>query len=285
MPLDHITLRIQLDIDGDQGTKFTMTVPKSLHVEELKRVILKQKNLSKNAIVVLSCQEKILKDSTVTLDRLEFVTNNVLISCIVTKREDEQVKADDEEAQYQDDKIEPVLECEFIKRPLGFAVWANEKGENAIVTKVAGQNALTLGIQIGYCVYKINDQCVLNKKHKEVLFCLKKTICPLRIIFVDLGQEYTIAFKTKPLGFTVVQDKEDNNAKVSQINMRAAALGGVRIGSYVTAVNNKLVFGMKHREILSIINNALFPINLRFRRPPKLSPMPSGKKDRTNRKK
>jgi len=258
-------------------TCFSKTVSLNLRVKELEQQIREDQNIPKDLGVLLLCQGEQLKKLDTILDHRDILSNNALINCIF--------KGDycdnwEEEEQYQDDKAEPVLECEFKSRPFGFAVWANDKGENGIVTKVDGKEALDLGILIGYCVYKVNDQCVFNKPHKKVLSCLKNSSCPLRITFLDLGQEYTIAFKTKPLGFTVIQDKEDNNAKVCKINMRAAALGGVKIGSYITAVNNKLVFGMKHRDILSIISQSLFPINLRFRRPPKLS-----KRDRKSRKK
>ena len=187
-----------------------------------------------------------------------------------TGREIEQLINDEEDSRYNDEKVLPVLECVFNSRPFGFAVWANERGQNAIVTKVAGENALRLGIMIGYCVYKVNDKLVFNQSHEEVLGYLKDMSCPLKVTFIDLGREYTVAFQSKPLGFTVVQDREGNNAKVSKINKKKAVDAGVKIGSYVTAVNNLYVFGLGHRNIISVINKAEFPITLRFRRTPKL---------------
>jgi len=267
----EITISLQVGV-GKDAVKDSMTVSVNATVDDLRRLVRKKQNVSDESGVVIIANGSKLQNPDVTLEDLGMTDGSALF-CIVSKtkgREIEQILPDDEDAQYQDDKVEPILDCEFKSRPFGFAVWANEKGENAIVTKVAGKNALKLGIQIGYCVYKVNNEVVFNKKHNEVLDCLKNTSCPLRITFLDLGREYTIAFKTKPLGFTVIQDREENNAKVSKINTRAAAMVGVKIGSYVVAVNNQPVFGLKHREIIKIINSAMFPINLRFRRPPKL---------------
>jgi len=274
---DLITLQIQSGHGAKPDACFSKIVSLNLRIRELEQQIREEQNIPNDLEVLLLCQGKRLNEHDTIFDHREMLRNNALINCIFKGG---YRKNWEEEEQYQDDKAEPVLECEFKSRPFGFAVWANHKGENGIVTKVCGSEALDLGIQIGYCVYKVNDICMFNKPYKEVMRCLKKSSCPLRITFLDLGQEYTIAFKTKPLGFTVNQDKEDNNARVSKINMRAAALGGVKIGSYITAVNNQLVFGMKHRDILTIISKSLFPINIRFRRPPKLR-----KKDRGSRKK
>jgi len=268
---NEIQVTVQVGV-GDDAVKDTVTVLKLATVEDLRVILRQRQKVDEKAGIVLIFNGATLVNPDVTMEDMG-ITNGSMLFCIISKvkgREIEQPQPNDEDAQYKDDKVEPILDCEFKSRPFGFAVWANEKGENAIVTKVAGKNALALGIQIGYCVYKVNNQTVFNKKHNEVLDCLKNTDCPLRITFLDLGREYTIAFKTKPLGFTVIQDREENNAKVSKINTRGAAMVGVKIGSYVVAVNNEPVFGKKHRDIIKIINQAHFPINLRFRRPPKL---------------
>jgi len=256
---------------------FSKTVSLNLSVREFEQQIREEWNIPKDLEIILLCQGERLNELGTIYDQREVLIDNALICCIFHGGNCDNWE---EEEEYQDDKAEPVLECLFESRPFGFALWANAKGENGIVTKVYGSEALDLGIQIGYCVYKVNDKCLFNKPHQQVMSYLQKSSCPLRITFLDLGQEYTIAFKTKPLGFTVIQDKDDNNAKVCKINMRATALGGVKIGSYITAVNNQLVFGMKHRDILNIISKSLFPINIRFRRPPKLR-----KRDRGSKKK
>lgn len=177
-----------------------------------------------------------------------------------------------------------VLKCNFDKRPFGFAVWANAQGKNAIVTKVAGERALRLGIQIGYVVFTCNGEKVYGKPHDEVLELLKTTKCPLVLEFADLGKEYQCVFQRKPLGFTVIQDREENNAKVSKINTRDAQEKNIKIGSYLVGVqsgapisNNGVevliptnVFGKKHRAIIATINQAAFPITVKYRHPPPL---------------
>jgi len=214
----------------------------------------------------------------ITLGQMGIMKDSLII-CILSsagpasektqeQKEIEALGADESEVGKENLKI--VLTCEFKKRPFGFAVWANAQGKNAIVTKVAGANALKLGIQIGFVVYKCNDELVYGQPHDTVLELLKTTPTPLSLKFADLGEEYTCAFTQKPLGFTVIQDREENNAKVSKINTRAAQNLGVLIGSYVVGVNTVKVFGMKHKAIIAEINRASFPINIIFRHPPPL---------------
>jgi len=269
---DFITVRVQIGLNKEK--RFDKTVPQDSTIEDLRRVIRHNLDLdiSSSDGVVLISNGQSLKNPNITLADLGICSESLII-CIISKqtgREIEKLFNNEEDTNYENGKITPVLECVFHSRPFGFAVWANERGRNAIVTKVAGNYALQSGIQIGYCAYKINDTPVFNKSHDEVFEYLKNWKCPLRITFIDLGREYAVAFQSKPMGFTVVQDREGNNAKVSKIIMKKAGDAGVKIGSYVTAVNNVQVFGSEHRKIISTINQADFPIILKFRRPPKL---------------
>jgi len=269
---DLITVRIQIGLNKEK--RFGKTISQDSTIDDLRRIIRgnPDMDISPSDGVVLISNGQSLKNPNITLADLGICSESLII-CIISKetgREIEQLINDEEDNTYEGEKFMPVLECIFTSRPFGFAVWANGRGENAIVTKVAGKNALREGIMIGYCVYKVNDKLVFNQSHEEVLGYLKTMSCPLKVTFIDLGREYTIAFQSKPLGFTVVQDREGNNAKVSKINKKKAVDAGVKIGSYVTAVNNLYVFGLGHRKIISIINKAEFPITLRFRRPPKL---------------
>jgi len=267
---DLITVRIQVGLDKRIG--FTKTVPQDSTVDDMRRVIREHQKIAPSDGVVLISNGQSLKNPDITMADLG-ICNDSMIICIISKehgRDIEKIFGDGEEKRYTNKRLEPVLECEFVSRPFGFAVWADESGNNAIVTKVAGRRALHLGIQIGYCVYKVNNLLVFNWKHKEVLKCLKTTACPIRITFLDLGTEHTVSFERKPLGFTVVQDKESNNAKVSKINLKSAAQKGIKIGSYIIAVHDNRVFGLGHKNIIEIINNARFPIRLKFRQPPKL---------------
>lgn len=266
-----ITVRIQMGV-GDYY-RIVENVPQSSTVDSIRQSIRKSQNISPADGLVLISNGQRLRNPEVTLEELG-ICNDSMIICIISKergREIEELLGEDQEAKYDDDQtVQPVLECEFSERPFGFAVWANDTGDNAIVTKVAGQRALEFGIKIGYSVYKVDDLLVFNNKHEKILECLKTVNCPVRISFVDLGKEYTAIFNSKPLGFTVVQDAEENNARVSKINTRKAVEIGVKVGWHVTAVNGQYVFGLKHKEIVTVINKAIFPINLRFRRPPKL---------------
>jgi len=266
---DLITVRIQVGLD--KSVRFSKTVPQDTTVDDMRHIVRQHQKIAASDGVVLISNGQSLKNPDITLADLG-ICNDSMIICIISKEKGREIEKiiGDENGQYENKRLEPVLECEFLSRPFGFAVWANESGDNAIVTKVAGRRALHLGIQIGYCVYKVNDILVFGCKHKEVLKCLKTTECPIKITFLDLGNEYTVSFERKPLGFTVVQDKESNNAKVSKINLKSAAQKGIKIGSYIVAVNDNRVFGMGHKSIIEIINKARFPIRLRFRHPPKL---------------
>jgi len=271
----------------DKRVRFSKTVSQDTTVGDMRQIIRQQQKVAANDGLVLISNGQSLKNPEITMADLG-ICNDSMIICIISKekgRDIEKLIGDDEEANYKDESIIPVLKCEFEARPFGFAVWANERGENAIVTKVSGRKALHHGIQIGYCVYDVNNIVVFNCKHSEVLECLKTTKCPIHISFVDMGHENTVSFDGKPLGFTVVQDKEENNAKVSKINLRSATEKGVKIGSYVISVNDNHVFGMKHKSIVHVINNAKFPMRIRLRRPPKLQLLPKEKKTVKKKKK
>jgi len=275
--VDLITIRIQVGLD--KRIRFSKTVPQDSTVDDMRQIIRLHQKIDASDGVVLISNGQSLKNPDLTMADLG-ICNDSMIICIISKekgRNIEKLLGDDEEEEYKN-KMDPVLECEFASRPFGFAIWANERGFNAIVTKVAGKKALLNGIQIGYCVYKVNNIIVFGWKHKEVLNCLKTTACPLRITFLDMGCEYTITFQGKPLGFTVVPDNELKNARVSKVNLQNTAKKGLKIGSYVTSVNDTNLFGLQHNDIIETINKSRFPIRLKFRLPPKLLIVPKGKK-------
>lgn len=272
---NFMTIRIQLGVKN--YVRFTKTVLQDTTVEELRMIIREHENMQPSWGVVLISNGKPLKNPDLTLAD-HGICNDSLVICIISKQtgRDIELLFGDEEKMNPDQNVEleTVLDCTFHARPFGFAVWANENGENAVVTKVSGVYAVDSGIKVGYCVYKLNDQLMFNRKHNEVLDALKNLTCPLRISFLDLGLEYVITFPNKPLDFTVIPDREDNNARVSKID-KVAVASGVRIGSHIIAVNDEDVFGLKHNQIMTIINNVGFPIKFRFRHPPKLLMMSS----------
>jgi len=267
---DFITVKIQIGVEN--YIRFSKTVLPDTTVDEMKKIIRKHAKIEPAFGVVLISNGKPLRFPDISLSD-HGICNDSMIICIISKetgRDIEKLFGYDNKENSEED-IEIALTCQFWSRPFGFAVWANEKGENAIVTKVSGEDAVMLGIKIGYCVYKVNGTQVLNMKHNDILDCLKNFECPLRITFLDFGDEYTITFLAKPLGFTVVPDQEDRNAKVSKVNTKESVNLGVKVASHIVEVNDQDVFGLKHQEILSVINKKdAFPLEITFRRPPKL---------------
>jgi len=269
---DLITVRIQIGLD--KRIRFSKTVPQDSTVDDIRHIIRQDQKIASSDGVVLISNGQSLKNPEITLADLG-ICNDSMIICIISKEKGRDIEKligidQGQEVEQEDKRLKPVTVCEFTSRPFGFAVWADESGDNAIVTKVSGKRALHLGIKIGYVVYKVNDTEVLNRTHKELLNCLKNTPCPIRITFVDWGYEYTVSFVAKPMGFTVVQCKDSNNAKVSKINLQSAVQKGVKIGSYIVSVNDHQVFGLRHKRIIDIINFAGFPLRLSLRHPPKL---------------
>jgi len=265
-----IAVRIQMGVD--QPTQFKKNIFQDSTVDDVRQIIRNDQDIAASDGIVLIWNGQRLRNSEVAMSDLG-ICNESLIIAIISKekgRDIEQLLGEEEDEKYEEGRAQPVLECTFATRPLGFAVWANENAENAIVTSVGGKTARDFGVKIGYCIYQVNGKVVFNQRHKDVLKLLKDAKTPLQVTFVDLGQEYMVPFESKPLGFTVVQDKEERNAKVSKINTKKASKDGVLIGSYITAVNADQVFGLQHQDIIGCINNSKFPLTLTFRHPPKL---------------
>jgi len=264
---EDITVRVQVGVKKD--TCFSMTVPLDSTVEELRTQLREEQKIDPSFGVVLISNGENLKNPDITLYDLGICSDSLII-CIISKATGKDIEAliGDKEEHSKDLKV--VLDIEFDSRPFGFAVWADEKGENAIVTKVSSRSTIAKGVKIGYCVYKVNDSVVYENNHTEVLAVLKKIPCPIRIQFLDFGWENTVEFNAKPLGFTVVQDRDkETNAKVTKITQHAARKG-VTIGSQVVAVNGQAVYGRHHKDIIDIINTSKFPIRINFRFLPKL---------------
>jgi len=261
-----ITVRVQIGVNDPK--RFLKKAPSDFTVDDFRQLLREDEDIDAHFGIVLIYNGAKLSFPDATLYELG-ICNDSLIICIISKntgREIEELFGDEKK---KDEDLKVVCELEFFTRPLGFSVWANEKGEDAIVTKVSRRSTIHRGVKIGYCIYKVNDTVVLGKRHKVVLNVLKKTLCPIKVHFIDRGVVDTIIFQTKPLGFTVVQDKECTNAKVCKTN-EWAAKKGVKIGSHIVAVNGQQVFGMNHKDICEIINNAKFPIKIAFRMPPQL---------------
>jgi len=273
-----IAIGVQIGI-GASAQNLTLNLNATDKISHLRFVIAQNRNTDPALVNLIWNSSKIQPDDNDLSIGDIGMTDGSNIICILSsgrkyadqsKQEKDEAKLGTEKQEDADAEHEIVLSCEFDRRPFGFAVWANAQGKNAIVTKVAGKNALTLDIKIGYVVYRCNGKKVYGRPHDEVLQELKTTKCPLTLEFADLGEEYECDFKEKPLGFTVIQDREENNAKVSKINTRGAQDKGIKIGSYIVKVNDEDCFGSKHKEIINTINRSQFPMSLVLRHPPSL---------------
>lgn len=261
-----ITLRIQIGIDN--AVRISKTIPEDASVDELREIIRHDQKVAATDGLVLVSNGQRLKNPAVSLCSLGLCTDSKII-CIIsqkTGRNIEELSGDDDEVKYENVRV--ALALTFKTRPFGFSIWANEKGENAIVTKVGGK-ALAEGLRLGYCVYTLGGKNMMNEKHEYILHCLKNYPCPLRAEFIDLGKDYYVSFDSRPLGFTVVEGGDQSNAQVTRVQKEAKEKN-VKFGSYVAKVNGKLVFGKKHNEIVDVINNTDFPMVIGFRDLPKL---------------
>jgi len=261
-----ITLRVQVGIDN--AVQLVKTLPENASVEELREMIRHDKNVkvsSEDGLVLVSNGQR-LRNPEIALSALGLCTDSKII-CIISQKTGRNIEdlCSEEEGKYDDVRV--ALTLTFDTRPFGFSVWANEKGDNAIVTKV-GDKALADGLRLGYCVYTLDGKTMMNQKHEDILYCLKNDPCPLVVEFVDLGEDYTVSFDSRPLGFTVIESVDQTNAQVTRVHKEAEEK--VKFGSYVAEVNGELVFGKKHKEIVDVINRTSFPMVIGFRDLPKL---------------
>ena len=84
------------------------------------------------------------------------------------------------------------------------------------------------------------------------------------MILAQKGEVYRASFDSLPLGFTIIHDGNERNAKVSAVKFKGQK-AGVRIGSHVISVNDVDVWGKDHDTIVRLILNAKPPIILTFR--------------------
>jgi len=262
-----ITFRIQIGIDN--AVHLAKTLPENASVDELREMIRHDQNVkvsSQDGLVLVSNGQR-LRNPEITLSALGLCTDSKII-CIISQKTGRNIEelCSEEEGKYDDVRV--VLTLTFETRPFGFSVWANEKGENAIVTKV-GDKAIASGLRLGYSVFTLGGKNMMNEKHENILHCLKNYPCPLVAEFIDLGKDYTVAFDGRPLGFTVIESADQTNAQVTRVQKKAQKKN-VKFGSYIAEVNGELVFGKKHKEIVDVINRTSFPMVIGFRDLPKL---------------
>jgi len=80
----------------------------------------------------------------------------------------------------------------------------------------------------------------------------------------DLGIACEIEFKTRPFGFSVWANEIGKNAIVTQISNRSTSHRGVKIGYCVFKVNDTVVLGKQHKEVLNYLKNSECPLKVQF---------------------
>jgi len=76
--------------------------------------------------------------------------------------------------------------------------------------------------------------------------------------------EYSITWKTKPLGFSIVMDTTGRNAYVSSIQKQENLRRGLKLAAQIIRVNDDDAKQKKHGKILELIKNASLPMTLTF---------------------
>lgn len=166
----------------------------------------------------------------------------------------------------------------FSTRPLGFRIWGDDKGLNAVVTKIDMPAAMEKGIKCGYVISQVNKEPTLGQPHNSILKKIQRSSLPIGIHFISKRKIYNITFEKKPLGFTIWKDSSGRNAKVIRIDSAEAGKSGVRLGSRLIKVGGTDVENFKHQDILDAIKAAPTPIELTFLELPKLKRAPTKKK-------
>jgi len=77
--------------------------------------------------------------------------------------------------------------------------------------------------------------------------------------------KYTIEWKKKPLGFSIVMDTSGKNAYVSSIQNTLNIEKGLRLAAQIIQINDTSVVDWKHEEILNLIKSTDPPLKLTFR--------------------
>lgn len=172
----------------------------------------------------------------------------------------------------------PVCTAIFSSRPLGFRIWGDDKGLNAVVTKIDMPAAMEKGIKCGYVISQVNKEPTLGQPHNNILKKIQRSSLPISIHFISKRKIYNITFPKKPLGFTIWKDSSGRNAKVIRIDSPEAGKSGVRLGSRLIKVGGGDVENFKHQDILDAIKKAPVPIELTFLELPKLKRAPTKKK-------
>ena len=109
-------------------------------------------------------------------------------------------------------------------------------------------------------------------KRKTIAFMRKKGVGADKMVSAYLQYYHEnglleITFNKRPLGFSVIMDCDNKNAFVSNIqNEELENEGlGLKIGSKFHEINGKRVDGLRHKDILKLINNQTIPFYIVFK--------------------
>jgi len=76
--------------------------------------------------------------------------------------------------------------------------------------------------------------------------------------------EYSITWKSKPLGFSIVMDTTGRNAYVSSIQKQENLTMGLKLAAQIIKINKEDIRQKKHGKILEMIKSAELPMTLTF---------------------
>lgn len=79
-----------------------------------------------------------------------------------------------------------------------------------------------------------------------------------------MSSTYTIEWKAKPLGFSIVMDTTGKNAYVSSIQKEDNIKKGLKLAAQIVEINGQQAKNIKHQAILEMIKGATLPMNLKF---------------------
>lgn len=77
-------------------------------------------------------------------------------------------------------------------------------------------------------------------------------------------EEYSITWKSKPLGFSIVMDTTGRNAYVSSIQKQENLQKGLKLAAQIIRINGEDAKQKKHGAILELIKKATLPMTLTF---------------------
>merc|ERR1712228_203750 len=76
---------------------------------------------------------------------------------------------------------------------------------------------------------------------------------------------YELQFDTKPYGFRIVGDDHNKNAIVKAILNPVLNAKSLRVGSWITQINDIVVETWEFSKIISVLRDANLPVTIKFK--------------------